>query len=663
VSAVSNLDERRRPPEPSAPIPSARVGVWSRHERSVQVVAVAALVLGAVYLVWRAVWTGTGITPVLFLPLLAAEGFGWVSIGLYTFMAWRIPPSVRPAPRRDFDVDVFVCTYDESVPVVEATLVGCRAIAAPHTTYLLDDGRRPEMADLAARLGARYVTRPDNEHAKAGNINHALGVTDGELILVLDADHVPMPDILDAMSGYFSDPLVALVQSPHDFSNRDSVQHSRLARHEQTLFYSVIAPGKDRHDAMFWCGSATLLRRVALLEVGGVHYDTIAEDFHTTIAMHALGWRTRYHDEVLVQGLAPHDLAAFLLQRARWARGNLAVFRTAENPITCRGLRPAQRVSYFASLLNYFSGLQRITLLGVLVVALALGRLPMHATLAGLLAFWLPWTVLAYVATLALGRGTLGTLDSTRYGLLTMGIYLRGIGALFTTRVGRFKVTPKDGFDTGGAAVLRAEGLLTGVAVALVVAWAMRVLQVAGLVAVPALPAVATAVVLALGVWEMFCLAKTLVPLVRRRQLRTRYRTPVLMRGRIAGTAVRVDVVDVSTQGLGIDTPVPMLPGTWFELLTRVPDARGALHDLTVPLEVRSVRHHPDDGPARLGCAVGPLDARSRRLLVEFCEVVLPLQRLDPGARRRAELAAHGTPIQWEPPAELGAESHSIGAT
>ena len=188
-------------------------------------------------------------------------------------------------------------------------------------------------------------------------------------------------------------------------------------RHEQTLFYEVIAPGKGRCNAMFWCGSATLVRRGALEDVGGVLTDTVAEDFHTTIAMHAQGWRTYYHNEVLVQGLAPHDLAAFLLQRARWARGNLAVFRTKENPVTCDGLTGAQRVSYLASLFNYFSGAQRLLLLVVLTWTLATGVLPMHASLVSLVALWLPWSVLAFVTTGALGRGALGSvrLDSVRH--------------------------------------------------------------------------------------------------------------------------------------------------------------------------------------------------------------------------------------------------------
>ncbi len=445
---------------------------------------------------------------------------------------------------------MFVCTYDEAARVVESTLIGCRAIAVPHRTYLLDDGRRPEMRELAEHLDATYLTRPDNSHAKAGNINHALGETRGELILMLDADHVPRSDILDATIGYFTDPHVALVQTPHDFSNRDSVQHTKVARHEQSLFYDVIAPGKDRQNAMFWCGSATLVRRVALVEVGGVLTDTVAEDFHTTIAMHARQWKTRYHPETLVQGLAPHDLAAFLLQRARWARGNLAVFRTRQNPLTCRGLSLGQRTSYFASLFNYFASLQRLALLLVLTITLVSGWLPMHASAVTLAALWLPWCVLAFSATIALGRGTLGPLDSTRYGLMTMGINLRGVLALCTRKAGAFKVTPKEGIDDGGVKVLRMLALVTITGMALGAAVLLRALATAGVLTLPAMDPFVTAVVLVFGAWELGCIAKVLVPLVRRHQLRTRFRTAVRMQARVESTAVRVEILDLSSDGL-----------------------------------------------------------------------------------------------------------------
>ena len=208
-----------------------------------------------------------------------------------------------------------------------------------------------------------YLTRPDNSHAKAGNINAALPRTEGELVLMLDADHVPMPDALDAMVGYFDDERMALVQTPHDFFNHDSVQHYVVGRHEQSLFYRVVCPGKDRHGAAYWCGSAALIRREALLEIGGVATETIAEDFHTTIRMQRHGWTSRYHDEVLVQGLAPHDLDGYLLQRDRWARGNLAVFTLPESPLRARELRPLQRLSYFASLAAYLAPPMRLLLL------------------------------------------------------------------------------------------------------------------------------------------------------------------------------------------------------------------------------------------------------------------------------------------------------------
>src|SRR5580704_14932737 len=137
-------------------------------DRMARVLALAALVWGAVYLGWREMDTRGGAQPVLFFALLASEVFGWTILAGFTFMAWRIPTAVRPPIGWRPTVDVFVCTYDESPEVLGATLVGCDRITYPHTTWVLDDGRRPEVEALAGRFGARYLTRPTNEHAKAG---------------------------------------------------------------------------------------------------------------------------------------------------------------------------------------------------------------------------------------------------------------------------------------------------------------------------------------------------------------------------------------------------------------------------------------------------------------------------------------------------------------
>ena len=204
--------------------------------------------------------------------------------------------------------------------------------------------------------------------------------------------------------------------------------------------------------------------------------------------MHSRGWRTAYHNETLVQGLAPHNLDGFLLQRARWARGNLAVLRTRENPLTCSGLTVAQRFSYSASLANYFASVQRAALLVVLVWTLTTGELPMHASLLVLAALWVPWSVLSFIATGALARGALGPLNSTRYGLLTMGIHVRGILALTTTRAGAFKVTPKSGVEQGGWRALRSLGLVTTLGMILCISLALRAASALGVMMLPELP-------------------------------------------------------------------------------------------------------------------------------------------------------------------------------
>ena len=207
-----------------------------------------------------------------------------------------------------------------------------------------------------ADLGARYLRRDDRRHAKAGNLNHALEVIDADVVGVLDADHVPRPDFLTATLGYFDDPLVALVQTPQDFYNLRSFEHSRTASrdgfNEQSLFYRAILAGKNRWKAAFWCGTNALLRVSALKDVGGVATGTVTEDIHTTILLHAKGWRTAYHNEVLARGLAAASAGQDLLQRHRWGTGAMQVLRT-DNPLTVKGLSVAQRLAYAFTLFGW----------------------------------------------------------------------------------------------------------------------------------------------------------------------------------------------------------------------------------------------------------------------------------------------------------------------
>ena len=612
-------DERRQ----------TRLGAWfDRHPGALRTLAVVALCWGAVYLTWRIGWSGRGANPFVFGMLIVTEVYGLWALSMLTWFSWSRPPAVRPPIVERHSVDVYVCTYDEPVEVVLPTLAGCRALAYPHTTYLLDDGRRPEMEELARMSGARYMTRPDNSHAKAGNINHALPRTEGELVFVLDADHVPMPDALDALVGYFDDERMAVVQSPHDFSNHDSAQHYAVGRHEQSLFYRVICPGKDRHGAAFWCGSAALIRRQPLIDVGGVATETIAEDFHTTIRLQRHGWRSAYHDEVLVQGLAPHDLDGYLLQRDRWARGNIAVFTLPESPLRARELSARQRLSYFASLFAYLAPPMRLLLLLTLAVVLWTGALPMKVSLAALATLWLPAVALNLMAGSALARGYQRIAETTHFELLNMEIYTRALRCAIVPAKTAFKVTPKQGTDEGGLHALLKLRLVVLCAIVLAGGVAVRMVDLFGPALLPSLPGIGAAIVPLLGLIELRRVLRTLTLAGGRRQRRLVYRLEgeAPAQSFIAGEAIAGRVVDASASGLGLVMDSAMPIGATPVVHLRLPDSTGDVNHVPVRVEIRSCR---ESGEHHLvGARIAAIEPEARMRLMEWCYVVCSHERL-----------------------------------
>ncbi|HET7121445.1 MAG TPA: glycosyltransferase [Solirubrobacterales bacterium] len=601
---------------------------FDRHPRLLRTLALLALIWGLGYLTWRVGWSGRGANPVAFATLLATEIYGLYALAILTWFSWSRPPARRPSPTPGRAVDVYVCTYDEPAEVVMATLAGCRALTYPHTTYLLDDGRRPEMEELAKLAGARYLTRPDNSHAKAGNLNAALPRTKGDLVFILDADHVPMPDALDALVGYFDDERMAIVQTPHDFFNHDSVQHYVVGRHEQSLFYRVVCPGKDRHGAAYWCGSAALISRHALLEIGGVATETIAEDFHTTIRLLRHGWRTRYHDEVLVQGLAPHDLDGYLLQRDRWARGNLAVFTLPESPLRARSLSPLQRLSFLASLLAYLAPPMRLLLLLTLGMVLWTGALPMKISVVALSALWLPSVVLNLGAGSALARGYMRIPETAHYELLTMEIYTRALRCVFRPGKTTFKVTPKQGRDGGGFAALRKLHLVLFCTVLLAFGTLMRLLDLAGVGPLPDLPGIAAVVVPFLGLFELRRLLATSFAVGRRRQRRLVYRFEGDAEANVysAGAHTPARLVDASASGLGLVAAAPLEVGSEPAVLLELDDAAGSRHQVAAKVEVRTCRE--SDGRFLVGATIEEIDPDARLRLMEWCYVVCTHERL-----------------------------------
>lgn len=436
--------------------------------------AAATLAYGAYYLWWR--WTHSLNPDALWFStaLAGAETLAFVVTALYVHSVWRLRRREPPRAPEGLDVDVFVTTYDEPLEIIRKTALGARAIRYPHRTWLLDDGRREEVRRMAGELGIGYLTRPDNAHAKAGNLNSALAKTDGDFILQLDADHVPLPHILDRLLGYMAaDDRLAFVQSPQNFYNSDSFDghldpSSRRFFGEQTVFFSVILPGKDHWGAAFFCGSCAVIRRAALAELGGFSTETITEDMETSIRLHARGWRSAYHAEALAYGLAPDTATAFHTQRLRWAQGTMQIWRKF-NPLTLRGLSLAQRISYFQCVVGYLEAPARLVFYSAPLIYLATGVLPIHALNLQFLTRFVPLYLSMVALARLLGRGT-----AAPYWLLERALmmkvftHLLALPAYFSRSL-RFRVTPKAG---GNVPVrLYAPHLLLMLASAAAIAW------------------------------------------------------------------------------------------------------------------------------------------------------------------------------------------------
>ena len=326
--------------------------------------AVIALLVYAGYLAYRAAFTINYDALAFSLAVYCAELHGFFSLFLFFHQTWHLRGRKVVEPEKDLTVDVFITTYNEDVELLRQTVRAAVAMRYPHETYVLDDGRRPAVRALAEELGCHYITREDNKHAKAGNWNNAFKQTKADFIATFDADHVPRPEFLDRTLGFFRDSKVAIVQVPQQYHNLDSVQHrvswkSRRMYGEQDAFFNLVMPGKDNWNASFFCGTGAVLRREALEPHGGILADTITEDLHTSIELHAAGWKSVYLNELLVTGLAPQDLKAFSTQRLRWAEGNLKA-GFFSNPVTLKGLSMRQRISYVASLYHWTIGAPKV---------------------------------------------------------------------------------------------------------------------------------------------------------------------------------------------------------------------------------------------------------------------------------------------------------------
>lgn len=440
----------------------------------VDVVVVALLAAtGTSLLIWRAAMLPSVGTTGRALFAVEAVTVAWLVLTAVLFSGRVSARPDPPAPASGMTLDVVIPVAGEPIAMVEQTIRAALAIDWPANVVVCNDGRMADSPDaeaviaLCRGLGVTCLTRSGGERGKAGNLNHALPYLRGEFLLVLDADHRVRTDVARQLLGYFRHSEIAFVTTPQEFldSDRDTLNPT------EPVFYRATQPARDRHGLAFSTGNGVVYRRSAVVGIGGFSEWSVVEDLHTSIRLHAAGWRSVFHPWAVSVGLAPRTSAEYARQRVRWSVDSLRIL-FLDPPWRRRGLSATARLFYTHTLVSYLVVMVQVGfLLGP--PAWILGRLSM---LHG--ADWQdqvrhigPW--LAVVAlTLIRWAGWRGAVRSLRLATAFQPlIFWAALMGIVSRTVGRGGVTRKVHQPRFNGIVLSAQLLPVGLVAAMV--WAV----------------------------------------------------------------------------------------------------------------------------------------------------------------------------------------------
>ncbi len=434
--------------DPNLKAPSTKQVVWK------WAIIALSLIFSLRYLYWRAVYTlnyQSGLRLLISALLLAAEIYGFVSVLLFFMQALaRHENKSMPIEGELPSVDVFIPIVNEPLDILHHTMLACHALDYPKekiNIFVLDDGPRVEVAEFAKRFNCNYIARPDHRHAKAGNFNYALGYAKSEFLALFDVDQMPVSSFLKETLGFFKDPRLAFVKTPHNFYNPDCYQKNLLLEkdlvHEQDLFFQVIEPGKDSANAVVFAGSSAVFRRAALDDIGGFKVDCAIEDLHTGMELQSRGWHSLYYRRILSAGLSPESFAAYITQRKRWTRGGVQLF-FLDNPLVKSGLSITQRLHYFASLFYFFHGWARLIYLFAPLPFLLFGWNVIVTPISTLLWYFVPHYICSHMVFNRIAGGYRSPFWSDVYETAcSFELSWTAFATMFVPETLVFNVTPK----------------------------------------------------------------------------------------------------------------------------------------------------------------------------------------------------------------------------
>ena len=373
------------------------------NNKNVKLLIIVDIIISTIYILWRGtvIPTNLGIVSfILGLILFVCEfirfmnfmNFQFIFFGKYKIIRKDLSVyNLDEAPL----VDVLICTYNESLQLLEKTIIASTQMAYPKNkfkVYVCDDGRRDELKALCKKYGVNYITREDNKGAKAGNINNALKYIKGDLFLVLDADMIPKKEFLQKTIGYFEDENLAFVQTPQCYYNKDMYQSNlkKYIPNEQDFFMRDVQEARAYRGAVLHVGTNAVFRRKFIDEIGGYPTCSITEDMAVGMLLQAKGYDSIFINKVLVLGLSASTFGELVKQRDRWCRGNIQVFKHY-NPFILKGLTPAQRICYVDGVLYWFSNLIKMFYIIVPILFLSTGIHFVESGFAELLNMTIPY--------------------------------------------------------------------------------------------------------------------------------------------------------------------------------------------------------------------------------------------------------------------------------
>ncbi|HKK96055.1 MAG TPA: glycosyltransferase family 2 protein [Anaerovoracaceae bacterium] len=423
------------------------------------------------YLTWRLFFTlpfGYGAVSVFFgAALLVVEFLGMIEALVHYYNMYAVNTYELPeVPLDRFPhVDIFIATYNEETDLLYKTVRACKEMEYPNLSkvhiYLCDDNRRPEMRELAKKLGVGYFDRPDNKGAKAGNLNNALKQTKSPYVVTFDADMIPQKEFLMKTMPYYVDCEIknesleeedkvklAILQTPQSFYNTDLFQfffysENRIPN-EQDYFYKDIQVSRTKSNSVIYGGSNTVLSREALEDVGGFYEEVITEDFATGILIQKKQYVSLGINEPLTSGLSPDSLKDLVNQRIRWARGVIGSGRKL-HIYTSKELSFAQKMNYWASIWYWYAPVKRLIYILCPILYATFGFIIFKCTLFQVLLFWLPMYITSNISLRLFSRNIRttkwsGIYETIMFPFMLMPVIFETLGITMK----KFKVTAKD---------------------------------------------------------------------------------------------------------------------------------------------------------------------------------------------------------------------------